>query len=67
MGSQCIETAEMKRLREEKELKKTKNGGERDDREESGRKGPSGRKEVCTCMAFIDSFVNQILKTRFHS
>lgn len=45
----------MKRLRKEKELKKIKNGGERDNKEESGKKGLSDRKEVCTHTAFSDS------------
>ncbi|XP_031731518.1 hydrocephalus-inducing protein homolog isoform X1 [Anarrhichthys ocellatus] len=40
-----IESAEMKRLREEKELKKSKMGGERDNTEALVKRSPSGRKE----------------------
>lgn len=56
IGSQSIETADMKKLKEEKELKKK--GGDRDNKEVSGKTGPPGGKEVCTHTMFRDSSVN---------
>ncbi|XP_068458365.1 hydrocephalus-inducing protein homolog isoform X2 [Clinocottus analis] len=41
-----IETAEIKRLREEKELKKSKKGGERDNKEAPVKRATSGGKEA---------------------
>lgn len=54
----------MKKLRVEKELKKSKKGGEN---KEDGETGLSDRKEVCTRTTFSDSSVNQILETRFYT
>ena len=57
---------EMKGLKEEEELKKSKKGVERDTKEVSGKRELHGEKQVCTHMPFSHSSVSQILWTRFH-